>query len=58
MFDKDLFFFYILGIWLETVLVILVSFIIYSYVYLQLNAESDGDTDVNSVCVSDSVPSF
>lgn len=38
--------------------VILVSFIIYSYVYLQLNAESDGDTDVNSVCVSDSVPSF
>lgn len=58
MFDKDLFFFYILGIWLETVLVILVSFIIYSYVYLQLNAESDRDTDVNSVCVSDSVPSF
>lgn len=57
MFDKD-FFFYILGIWLETVLVILVSFIIYSYVYLQLNAESDWDTDVNSVCVSDSVPSF
>lgn len=38
--------------------VILVSFIIYSYVYLQLNAESDWDTDVNSVCVSDSVPSF
>lgn len=58
MFDKDLFFIYILGIWLETVLVILVSFIIYSYVYLQLNAESDRDTDVNSVCVSDSVPSF
>lgn len=34
-----------------------VFFIIYSYFYLQLNAESDGDTDVNSVCVSDSIPS-